>query len=213
MNKRIINDSIHNWVNNNRELLAPYKGQWVAHNANEVVANAPTGSALVQSIKEKKITNYTIVFVHPTWFAKPVRFLPIRFKTLKKHEWTPNYEVTIAGAAQSQTVEMLIDSGADMCLIPKWLGESLGLAVSMGEIMQEAFGIGGSVKYVMRNLTYTINSTTITEVPTAWVQTDEVSDIIIGREVIFDAFDVEFKQADEMIVFKKREVITNKINH
>ncbi|TAG19550.1 MAG: hypothetical protein EAZ32_06315 [Cytophagia bacterium] len=154
MSKRIINDSIHNWVNNNRELLAPYKGQWVAHNANEVLASAPTGSALVQSIKDKKITNYTIVFVHPTWFAKPVRFLPIRFKTSKKHEWTPNYEVTIAGAAQHQTVEMLIDSGAD-----------------------------------------------------------EVSDIIIGREVIFDTFDVAFKQADEMIVFKKREVITNKINH
>ncbi len=43
-------------------------------------------------------------------------FLPIRFKTLKKHEWTPNYEVTIAGAAQNQTVEMLIDSGADEVL-------------------------------------------------------------------------------------------------
>lgn len=36
-----------------------------------------------------------------------------RIKTLKKHEWTPNYEVTIAGAAHNQTVEMLIDSGAD----------------------------------------------------------------------------------------------------
>jgi hypothetical protein len=36
---------------------------------------------------------------------------------------------------------------------------------------------------------------------------DEVSDIIIGREVIFDTFDVAFKQADEMTVFKKRETV------
>lgn len=35
---------------------------------------------------------------------------------------------------------------------------------------------------------------------------DQVSDIIIGREVIFDAFDIEFKQADETIIFKKREM-------
>jgi Aspartyl protease len=198
--KEIINPSIHNWVNNNRSLLKPYKGMWIAHNADAVVASAKTGTALIEIIQAQEIHNYTIAYVHPTWFVAPVRFLPIRFKTFKKHEWTPNYDIIVG----DQQVEMLIDSGADMCLIPKWLGIVLGLTLSKGEVLQEAFGIGGSVKYTIRNLSYIIDNYTIENVPTAWVQNEDVEDLIIGREVIFDAFDIEFKQAEETIFFKKR---------
>jgi hypothetical protein len=56
-------------------------------------------------------------------------------------------------------------------------------------------------------LSYTIDSYTIENVPTAWVQNEDVEDLIIGREVIFDAFDIEFKQAEETIFFKKRKEI------
>ncbi len=202
MKKEIINPSIHNWVNNYRSQLMPYKGMWIAHTQEEIVATAKTGFELVNIIKEKSIQNHTIVFVHPTWFSTPVRFLPIRFKMFKKHEWTPNYDITIG----DQKVEMLIDSGADMCLIPWWIGVVLGLTISKGEMINEAFGIGGNVKYVTRNLTYAIDGHVIENVPTAWVQNEEVDDFILGREVIFDAFDIEFKQAEETILFKKRNV-------
>jgi hypothetical protein len=78
--KEIINPSIHNWVNNNRSLLKPYKGMWIAHNADAVVASAKTGIALIEIIQAQEIQNYTIAYIHPTWFVAPVRFLPIRFK-------------------------------------------------------------------------------------------------------------------------------------
>lgn len=202
MEKKIINPSIHNWVNNHRDLLVEYKGMWIAHTQDEIVAAAKTGIELIAIIKQKSIQNHTIAFVHPTWFSTPVRFLPIRFKTFKKHEWTPNYDIQIG----DQKVEMLIDSGADMCLIPWWLGVVLGLTVSKNEAIHEAFGIGGNVKYVTRNLTYTIDEHIVENVPTAWIQNEEVDDFILGREVIFDAFDIEFKQADETIIFKKRDI-------
>jgi len=32
-----------------------------------------------------------------------------------------------------------------------------------------------------------------------------VEDILLGGEVVFDLFDVEFKQVDETIIFKKRK--------
>jgi len=36
------------------------------------------------------------------------------------------------------------------------------------------------------------------------MQTEAYQDVLLGREVVFDLFDVEFKQADEKIVLKKR---------
>jgi len=36
------------------------------------------------------------------------------------------------------------------------------------------------------------------------MQTDAYQDVLLGREMVFDLFDVEFKQADEKIVLKKR---------
>ncbi len=200
MKKKIINPSIHNWVNNNRDLLIPYQGMWIAHDSESVLASGKTGFQLMETIKQNAIQNHTIVYVHPTWFSEPVRFLPIRFRALKKHEWAPNYEVTVG----DQKVEMLVDSGADMCLIPQWLGIVLGLTLSKGEPTNEAFGIGGSIKYVTRNLRYIIDDVLVEHVPTAWMQNEEIEDSILGREVIFDRFDIEFKQADEQIIFKER---------
>ena len=88
MEKKVINPSIHNWVNNHRDLLVSYKGMWIAHTQDDIVASAKTGIELMDIIKQKSIQNHTIVFVHPTWFSTPVRFLPIRFKTFKQAEET-----------------------------------------------------------------------------------------------------------------------------
>ncbi len=40
--------------------------------------------------------------------------------------------------------------------------------------------------------------------PVAWAQTDNCEEIILGREVVFDVFDIKFKQGEEMIIFKWR---------
>lgn len=42
-------------------------------------------------------------------------------------------------------------------------------------------------------------------IPVAWLLEDDVEEMIIGREIVFDMFDIEFKQADEEIIFRKRE--------
>jgi len=42
------------------------------------------------------------------------------------------------------------------------------------------------------------------QTPVAWLQDSEINEIIVGREVVFDEFDIEFKQAEEKIIFKKR---------
>ncbi len=91
MEQKIINNSIHNWVNNNKELLSAFRGRWIAHNEKEVLASAKTGRELASILKESNFENYILAYIHPTWFARPARFLPLHFKSLKTHEWTPNY--------------------------------------------------------------------------------------------------------------------------
>ena len=42
-------------------------------------------------------------------------------------------------------------------------------------------------------------------VPTAWLQTlIEGEQLLLGREVVFDRFNVEFRQADEKVIFTYR---------
>jgi hypothetical protein len=99
---------------------------------------------------------------------------------------------------------MLVDSGADFSLIPKDLGIALGYELAHAEHLSQAEGIGGSVEYALREIEIQQDSYSFTA-PVAWMQTEAYQDGIDGREVVFDFFDIEFKQADEKILFKKRE--------
>lgn len=201
---KVKNPSRHNWMNNHKEMLRQYCGQWIAHNENEVLASAKKGEDLMQILKEKKVEKYTLAFVHPSWCDGTFRILPIRFRTLKKNDWSPDYEVGLQIEDVKKHIAMPVDSGADISLIPLWLGKELGFQLTKGEIIENATGVGGSVKYVIRRLDYGIDGNLIKNVPTAWVLDEDCDDIILGREVIFDAFDIEFKQADETIVFTFR---------
>jgi hypothetical protein len=98
---------------------------------------------------------------------------------------------------------MLVDSGADFSLIPNKLGSQLGYVKSPGETINQAEGVGGSIDYLLRDVEMAIDSHVILA-PMAWLQTDESEEILLGREVVFDGFDIEFKQTEETIVFKFR---------
>ena len=104
-------------------------------------------------------------------------------------------------------LEVLVDLGADLCVIPLSLGKDFGLMLTDLEVPLEAAGIGGSVSFVLRKLNYEIDGHLIKNVPTAWILDEDCDDIILGREVIFDAFDIEFKQAEETINFTYRGAV------
>jgi hypothetical protein len=44
-----------------------------------------------------------------------------------------------------------------------------------------------------------------TTIPVAWVQDSTFTDVILGRAVVFDLFDITFKQAEETIIFIERQ--------
>jgi len=91
-------------------------------------------------------------------------------------------------------------------VIPKEIGIALGYIQAHGEAIQQADGVGGSVDYLLRNIEMIIDSKKFLA-PIAWLQTEACEEILLGRESVFDLFDIEFKQADETIIFKYRTVI------
>ena len=98
---------------------------------------------------------------------------------------------------------MLIDSGADISVVSYEYGLSLGFTKGNEESLLSAEGFGGYVDYLMRDHEIEIDGHRFIN-RFAWIQNPEFDDMIIGREIVFDLFDIEFKQADEEIIFKKR---------
>jgi hypothetical protein len=196
------------WYNSNRNQLRKYKSQWIAFTNDGVIVHDKNLFKVAKATDNLPVSQYVIDYIFDSDFVEPVRLLPVRFKNVKRHEWQPKYQVVLK-VQTSKSVEMLVDSGADFSLIPKDLGLILGYELAIAETLSQAEGIGGCVSYALRNIEIQLDSHIFTA-PVAWMQTEAYQDILLGREVVFDLFDVEFKQADEKIVFKKR---TSKQDH
>jgi hypothetical protein len=135
-----------------------------------------------------------------------LRILSFRIKSLKKHPWLPTYPIKFYfDNHTTQIKEMLVDSGADISLINYEFGRLLGFEKSPHEAILEAEGIGGcTIPYLLRNTLIEIAGFQFENL-FAWLQDEQVDEMIIGREMVLDLFDIEFKQAEETIIFKPRK--------
>lgn len=183
--------------------LKKYRGQWIAYTNKGVISHDQDYRKMKDGIPYDTPTlSYVIARIHESEFIEPVKFYPVRMRTLKSHDWQPKYEVLLK-FQHTVTVNFLVDSGAELSLITKKLGEDLGYNKGSEEINNKAEGVGGSIEYLLRQVEIQLDGHIFTA-PVAWAQSDFCEEILLGREVVFDLFDIEFKQADEMIVFKWR---------
>ncbi|WP_293333899.1 retropepsin-like aspartic protease [Microcoleus sp. CAWBG58] len=99
---------------------------------------------------------------------------------------------------------MLVDSGAELSLISLKVGQDLGYALADSESSLLAETIGGTVEYAIRNVEMTIDGHSFVAL-TAWLQKDTGGEqLLLGREVVFDVFNIELRQPDEQIIFTRR---------
>ena len=92
---------------------------------------------------------------------------------------------------------MYIDSGADISLIPRQLGDVLGLSFSKGQV-SSIRGIGkGTISVIISNVDAIIGTRTL-KTRIAWALTEDVP-LILGRLDIFDAFKVTFDQKNSIV--------------
>ncbi|MFH1562529.1 MAG: retropepsin-like aspartic protease [Nitrospirota bacterium] len=120
---------------------------------------------------------------------------------LKK--WEPFIPVTLISDTDSLERHLLVDSGADITLIPKKVGKELGFALKEGEEINSLGGVSGSTAIVYRQLKLRIGKFEF-DAPVAWALLEEKVPLLLGREVVFDKFDIEFKQAERKVIFRWR---------
>lgn len=183
--------------------LKKYRGQWIAYTKDGVIAHHPDFATMRAQIDPDR-TDYVIAHIHALQFVERVKFYPVRFRSVKSHNWEPLYEVIISFAGSPSTrIQMLVDSGAELSLLPKELGRGLGLVKYPGDVVNQADTVGGKVEYLLKNMEMTIDGHSFTA-PVAWLQTDNGQEVLLGREIVFDYFNIEFRQADEEIIFTWR---------
>ncbi|WP_413174156.1 retropepsin-like domain-containing protein [Anabaena azotica] len=196
-------DEILKWLNRNRQMLLDlYKNQYVAYNANGIIAHSENLQEVLELAKAAK-QNFLIYLV-PRRTAS-IEILPIRFRSIARHDWQPNYSVNLKHGNIEFSTTMLVDSGAELSLISLKVGQDLGYALADAESTLLAETIGGRVEYVLRNVEMTIDGHNVIA-PVAWLQTNTGGEqLLLGREVVFDKFNIEFRQAEEKIIFTWRE--------
>jgi hypothetical protein len=130
----------------------------------------------------------------------------IEFPFLKKRSeklgliLKPIIPVTITGPKRSAKIFMLLDSGADISMIPYSAGETIGLELDM-PTRSEAQGIGeGSVPYVVGQVRIQIENF---EIPAriGWALIEEIP-FILGRLDVFKILAIEFREFEDRILLK-----------
>jgi len=133
----------------------------------------------------------------------------IEFPFLKRrsekfgHILKPVIPVSIIGPKRGVKVFMLLDSGADLSMIPYSVGETIGIELDMST-RSEVQGIGeGSVPYVLGQVRIQIENFEISA-RIGWALIEEVP-FILGRLDVFKAFAVEFREFENKILLKQPE--------
>jgi hypothetical protein len=121
----------------------------------------------------------------------------------------PIIPVALIGAKQIVRTSMLLDSGADLSMIPYSVGEALGLELDMGN-RSEAQGIGeGSVPYILNRTRIKFGGVE-TSIRIGWALIEEIP-LILGRLDLFQQFSLEFREFENKIILKHRsEFAANK---
>ncbi|OKH58933.1 hypothetical protein NIES2130_11490 [Scytonema sp. HK-05] len=191
------------WLNHNRQMLLDlYRNQYVAYNANGLIAHSENLREVLELAEASE--QVYVIYLVPRSTAS-IQILPIRFRTVSRHDWQPNYHVKLKHRDINISTIMLVDSGAELSLISLKVGQDLGYALADAESTLLAETIGGRVEYVLRNVEMTIDQHSFIAT-VAWLQTNTGGEqLLLGREVVFDKFNIEFRQADEQIIFKWRE--------
>ncbi len=190
------------WLNTNHKMVLDlYKNQYIAYNEEGIISYGENLQSVLDSANESG-KNYLIYLVPP--HRRSLQILPIHFRSVVRHDWQPNYSVRLKHHDREIEATMLVDSGAEVSLMSLKMGQDLGLTLADAESTLLAETIGGNVEYVLRNLEITIDEHSFIA-PIAWLQNPiETEQLLLGREVIFDRFNIEFRQAEEKIIFRWR---------
>jgi len=116
-------------------------------------------------------------------------------------QYRPYATLQLSCAERSVWADFLIDSGADVTLIPYKVGLNLGLNIQLDEPVYTLGGVAMGLPVVYRTIKVQIGVHEIS-CRVAWALSERAP-AVLGRLDIFDAFYVEFRQKGRKTVFTK----------
>jgi len=99
---------------------------------------------------------------------------------------------------------MYVDSGADITLIPRSVGDLLGFEVERERIVDISGVGGGNVPVIIKETVIDIGGE-IFDARVAWALIEDVPPLL-GRMDVFLKFEAIFREWEKVMVFNKREV-------
>lgn len=113
----------------------------------------------------------------------------------------PYIPLQIIGPNRSVNIRMLLDSDADISLIPYSVGEIIGLKPDLAN-RREVHGIGeGSISYILSTVKIIIQDFECL-IRIGWALIEEVP-FILGRLDFFRYMSIEFKEFENRIILKQ----------
>ncbi len=110
----------------------------------------------------------------------------------------PNAFVELSSETSSPiAINMIIDSGADITMIPKRIGITLGLEKTGDK--ETISGISGSLDYYEKDIFIEMGGCRI-KTRCAWVMDDDVP-LLLGRKDVFDKFKILFDEKNLEVIF------------
>ena len=78
------------WYKANRRELKKYRGQWIAYTNQGVISGDRDYDKMKSGIDPSLSSlDYVIERIFESEFVEPIRFYPVRMRTLKAHDWQP----------------------------------------------------------------------------------------------------------------------------
>ena len=99
--------------------------------------------------------------------------------------------------------DFLVDAGADITMIPRWIGNTLRLSPPHPAEIVPIGGIGGLLPIVYRKVLLEIRKYRF-EARIAWSQSNETP-LLLGRADVFDFFKITFDQTDRVTTFIRKQ--------
>ncbi len=113
----------------------------------------------------------------------------------------PVAKITIINGEIESDELVYVDSGADVTLISRSVGEYLGFKIEDSEKIQDIKGVGGkAIQILIKNAKIRIGNTTA-DARVAWSLVEDVP-LLLGRIDVFNLFDVIFRK-NSCTIFKK----------
>jgi hypothetical protein len=131
-----------------------------------------------------------------------------RYKSTKRPDGTvvktPSIPILLSENKDSFQIIALLDSGADISVIPKDLAELLGL--DLNKKPHKSFGIGGEVESIESGVKITIEKDREKyefKMPVLVILDEYSFPPLLGRDGFFEEFKITFEQTGQKVWLKK----------